>query len=744
MAENTRTTIMELAARVGELSSAIAQCEQSDGISSGRERSQASGNNTNVEQEISHLFRRRNAMPTTDERSRSTFIRPSPRPSGNAINPLSSPALSDQAMAPIYAVRRNFGGRSLPRRKQRSTPKRPVVQGPFLRDIVLLSGPNNDLVPRQSTKLWLSEHGHVMSGIELQKQWTSEQVVDCLRNAFDDKLTGLTTIEILMSVHTKLLPPTIAPGQSLNGMMVFRIFKEKPIYVRPSDIILLNPPKKRRKFEACDTDSEDVDEPELPPAFDVGQAHFSPSDNQDFFPGSSQVTDNSQGCAEGIASGTADANHSAQTDFTSISRNGWMETSVKTTVGSTIQASSVIDLTEEYNALLNISFSDDEDEREHLILNNNNSPASNSEETIENLLFQLTSAISNEQISKFNVSRNHIWESARRSFGKKSFSANHKVSVKFTDDDGLSEGAVDLGGPTQEFFNLLLNELQKGSLFEGKCISSQNITCYTTSLNNGDYRLAGKIMAMSIVHGGPAPGFFSPVLFNALAYGPENISVGLDDVADQKMYGDLVALKDSENKESIEQCLDNLETITNLAGINTIVRKADDKLRVINDVAKWYVLGKTRPAFEELKNGLSMLGIMDAFRSIFCYKEATLSSESFEQLFQTKRSEAGSNYFIAESRIIMYWRDYLQEVDDKEADSSFGEILAFSTGSSKVPPLGFIPKPSIEFLHSSQSRFPQGNTCGCVLKLPTMHTSYQSFKDDMDFAFKNCHGFGMP
>eukprot|EP00794_Sanderia_malayensis_P020750 gene20750-22778_t len=605
---------MELAARVGELSSAIAQCEQSDGISSGRERSQASGNSTNVEQEISHLFRPRNGMPTTDERSRSTFIRPSPRPSGNAINPLSSPALSDQAMAPIYA-------------EAKINTKTTGGAGPFLRNIVLLSGPNDDLVPRQSTKLWLTEHGHVMSGIELQKQWISEQVVDCLRNAFDDKLTGLTTIEILMSVHTKLLPPTIAPGQSLNGMM-------------------------------------DVDEPELPPAFDVGQAHFSPSDSQDFFPGSSQVTGNSQGCAEGIASGTADANHSAQTDFTSISRNGWMETSVKTTVGSTIQASSVIDLTEEYNALLNISFSDDEDEREHLILNNNNSPASSSEETIENLLFQLTSALSNEQISKFNVSRNHIWESARRGFGKKSFSANHKVSVKFTDDDGLSEGAVDLGGPTREFFNLLLNELQKGSLFEGKCISSQNITCYTTSLNNGYYRSAGKIMAMSIVHGGPAPGFFSPVLFNALAYGPENISVGLDDVADQKMYGDLVALKDSENKESIEQCLDNLETITNLAGINTIVRKADDKLRVINDVAKWYVLGKTRPAFEELKNGLSMLGIMDAlqknpdaFRSIFCYKEATLSSESFEQLFQTKRSEAGSNYFIAESRIVMYWRD---------------------------------------------------------------------------------------
>ncbi len=78
-----------------------------------------------------------------------------------------------------------------------------------------------------------------------------------------------------------------------------------------------------------------------------------------------------------------------------------------------------------------------------------------------------------------------------RGFGKKSFFQTHKVSVKFTDDDGLSEGAVDLGSPTREFFTLLLHEIQKGILFEGKC-NSQNITCYTTNLNAGDCRLAGK------------------------------------------------------------------------------------------------------------------------------------------------------------------------------------------------------------------------------------------------------------
>ena len=247
--------------------------------------------------------------------------------------------------------------------------------------------------------------------------------------------------------------------------------------------------------------------------------------------------------------------------------------------------------------------------------------------------------------------------------------------MRFTDDAVASEGAVDLGGPTQVFFTLLLNEIQKGSLFEGNCSSSNitSLTCYTSSPNNGDYRLAGKIIAMSIAHGGPLSGFFSPVLFNALAYGPENTTVGLDDVADQRIHGDLLALRDGANDEPVEKCLDNLETITNLAGINTIIRKGEEKLRIVNDVAKWFILGRTRPAIEELKNGLSTLGIFDAlqkspeaFRGLFCVKEAPLSSESFEQLFLLKRSETDSNDYIVESRIVMYWENTCKRLKRKK------------------------------------------------------------------------------
>lgn len=46
------------------------------------------------------------------------------------------------------------------------------------------------------------------------------------------------------------------------------------------------------------------------------------------------------------------------------------------------------------------------------------------------------------------------------------------------------------------------------------------------------YYEAGKMLAISLVHGGPSPGFFSETLFKCLAYGPENALPTLDDVSD--------------------------------------------------------------------------------------------------------------------------------------------------------------------------------------------------------------------
>lgn len=47
------------------------------------------------------------------------------------------------------------------------------------------------------------------------------------------------------------------------------------------------------------------------------------------------------------------------------------------------------------------------------------------------------------------------------------FSPTNKMSVKFTDDYGQSEGAVDLGGPRRELLTLVMQYLKRSRMFTG-------------------------------------------------------------------------------------------------------------------------------------------------------------------------------------------------------------------------------------------------------------------------------------
>ena len=67
-----------------------------------------------------------------------------------------------------------------------------------------------------------------------------------------------------------------------------------------------------------------------------------------------------------------------------------------------------------------------------------------------------------------NVRRGHVLEDAVAKVQKNKFNPKLPVSVKFADDEGNSEGAVDTGGPTREFFRLVTREMfRKSSVFGG-------------------------------------------------------------------------------------------------------------------------------------------------------------------------------------------------------------------------------------------------------------------------------------
>ena len=140
-----------------------------------------------------------------------------------------------------FAAKRYFPARRPPssqsrRRRNRAEPA--VDNRPFLRDLILLSGPDEKVVPRQGARLLLMENGHIVTGCRFTKDLSAGLVETTIIEAFEGKIPPGVDIELLTSIHTSLVKPTLAPGQMLDGVILHRLFKQKPVYVSPSHGLL--------------------------------------------------------------------------------------------------------------------------------------------------------------------------------------------------------------------------------------------------------------------------------------------------------------------------------------------------------------------------------------------------------------------------------------------------------------------------------------------------------------------------
>lgn len=375
---------------------------------------------------------------------------------------------------------------------------------------------------------------------------------------------------------------------------------------------------------------------------------------------------------------------------------------------------------------------------------------------IKDILEELaTLNIDNQHISKFNICRRNIWDGVLRGMERKSISPNKKVSVKFTDDVGLSEGAVDLGGPMREFFTLALEKVLSGKLFCGQ--EHQKFLSYDAkALKQGEYFKAGQLFSMALVHCGIGPCCLSPILFDSMVKGTGEIVVPIDSVYDPELQLGLQRLMSVQSVVDANKVIidEKLQGILELSGTLRVMKSVCDVKEVSSETAHWYVLGRTRASFESFKNGLNCLGFLDAllrnpdsFRQTMCFHSQVLSSDIFEELFTVSRSEELSNRWELENKILAFWRDLLLDIEEKESEITFSDILFFASGLKVVPSRGICLE--LEFLHDPEkngqlSNFPKSNTCSCVLYLPVTHSIYVEFKGAFTFAIRNAKGFGNP
>lgn len=232
-----------------------------------------------------------------------------------------------------------------------------------------------------------------------------------------------------------------------------------------------------------------------------------------------------------------------------------------------------------------------------------------------------------------------------------------------------------------------------GKLFCGS--EQQRLLSYDgKSLRAEEYFMAGQLISMSLVHTGVGPRCLSPILFEYLVKGPDNVEVSVDAVDNPELRSGLQELMSVQSVEEAQATIDGrkLDGILELAGTFRLMRDVNDVKDVAIETTHCYVLGRTRSAFESFKNGLKCLGFLDAFilnsasfYSVMCFSPQLLTADTLHDLFTICRSEDGSNRCKSESRIIAFWRDLLQDIEEDDGEITLSDILFFSSGLKVVP-----------------------------------------------------------
>ncbi|XP_025760309.1 G2/M phase-specific E3 ubiquitin-protein ligase [Oreochromis niloticus] len=360
------------------------------------------------------------------------------------------------------------------------------------------------------------------------------------------------------------------------------------------------------------------------------------------------------------------------------------------------------------------------------------------------IIANLALELDHKKVSRFNISRSAVWDGAVRGFRRSTYSDNYDMFIKFNDDAGSFEEGLDTGGPRREFLTLLMGSLRNRPIFDGPP-ESRYLVYNSRAARQDEYFLAGKMIAVSIVHGGPAPHFLSKNLVNHIT-GNQSFSATVEDVQDEEITKILHQVLKAESEESLHNLILQNSTIFQTAGCLRNV-KPFEKQAFVEEYLRWYILERNQSVIQRFKDGLESLNFLSALQQnssvlapLLCFSAKALTASELESMFRPDLSPAGSNKRHKEVLTLGFWADYLLDCEEKATAVCLEDLMMFATGLTAVPPAGMTPPPPrIQFL--SVSPFPVSNTCANTLKLPICD-SYSIFKANMDFGIQNAPGFG--
>ena len=212
------------------------------------------------------------------------------------------------------------------------------------------------------------------------------------------------------------------------------------------------------------------------------------------------------------------------------------------------------------------------------------------------------------------------------------------------------------------------------------------------------------------------------------------------------MYNLLLQLDNADSQESIDDIIDDPRFMAILNSSGWPVTRCvslTSKAELLQQLIFSEVVLKRQQAIHHLCTGLGHLNIMKLMRENEDLMKPVFLFDTDQQLTPDVLCNSIATPKPSDEnlkRVYEWFLEYIRAAEERKA--SLEDILSFTTGLKRIPPMGLKECIKIEFLH--RSPLPEAETCFSIIKLPTVHTSKAVFFSKLDLGIQNSIGhFGL-
>ena len=306
----------------------------------------------------------------------------------------------------------------------------------------------------------------------------------------------------------------------------------------------------------------------------------------------------------------------------------------------------------------------------------------------------------------------------------------------------MGEAAVDEGWPKHELFCLLHKETISSKLFVGEEKQGKRFAHNLIAALGNEYYIYGVCCALAVINGAMGPQFFCPQVVDYILHGDiKMVQNTIDNLPNKSLKCKLQQLSNTSNESVFEKEMSLIVSeLHDSVGYISSNLSFQNKEEVLNSVALHYIITQNLCEINQFIDGLKSFGVLDVLRrnqnearAILQVSHVKLTAEVVDDLFLFELSPDGSNRNQNEKAILFNWSQLLEDVENGLASSEVDDpylnkevhieitleaILAFITGSTGIPPLGFSPQPTIIFDHVNTSKKLHVSTCSNTLYFP--------------------------